>query len=71
MQLSDTGRHKIVFEFERCKSISKVSRKLGYHRNTVRRWVNKAKAGKELTVAAGGGRKKALGEAGQNRLWKC
>jgi hypothetical protein len=46
MQLSDTERHKIVFEFERCKSIRKVSGKLGYHRNTVRRWVNKAKARK-------------------------
>jgi hypothetical protein len=37
MQLSDTERHKIVFEFERCKSIRKVSGKLGYHRNTVRK----------------------------------
>jgi transposase-like protein len=64
MQLSDADRHKIVFEFERYKSIRKVSSKLGYHRNTVRRWVNKAKAGEELTFTAGGGRKKALGEAG-------
>jgi transposase len=64
VQLSNIERHKILFEYDKHKSIRAVTKKLGYNRKTIKRWVLRMEQEKQLVEVEGRGRKKALDAAG-------
>lgn len=53
-----------MFEYNKLKSIRAVTKKLGYNRKTIQRWVLRMEQEKQLVEVEGRGRKKALDAAG-------
>jgi len=60
MHINNHTRHEVVFEFERCKNISQVARKLRISRKTVQRWVRTYTITGKVTTKSGQGRKRGL-----------
>jgi hypothetical protein len=48
VQLSDAARHTILFEYDKLKSISGVTKKLGCNRKTINIWVPRVEQQKQL-----------------------
>ena len=57
------ARYRIQFEFEQCQNISYVTRKLGYDRKTVQRWVKRMSSPQKVATKKGQGRKKKLDDS--------
>jgi len=58
--LSIAQRHEIVFEYSRCKNVTKVAQKLNVSRETVRKWVSRYIQKGHLGSARRSGRKVVL-----------
>jgi hypothetical protein len=58
--LSTAQRHEIVYEYLRCRNITKVAQKLNVTRESVRKWVSRYKQGGQLVSAKRSGRKVLL-----------
>lgn len=58
--ITDSLRHRCVFEYEKCKSYQQVARSLGVSRHTVAKWVKSSVNGGSLKNKSGQGRKQAM-----------